>query len=138
MLTGDFDMSEIIQFLLDSKVFYLATQDGDQPRVRPMGFAMDFEGKLCFCTNNKKDMFKQMEANPKVEISAFGGDGQTLRITGKVGFTGSRAAKEKALEIMPDLKYMYSADDGIFEIFFIDTGTAILSGMKGEKRELSF
>ncbi|MDR1175883.1 MAG: pyridoxamine 5'-phosphate oxidase family protein [Treponema sp.] len=124
-------MKEVIRFLNDCKVYYLATLDGDQPRVRPLGFVMEYDGKLSFCTNNKKDMFKQMKLNPRVEISTASSDGKTLRITGTVGFNPSRAAREKALEIMPLLGNMYSVDDGMFEIFYIDQGSAVITDMTG-------
>jgi uncharacterized pyridoxamine 5'-phosphate oxidase family protein len=130
-------MEEVIQFLRDHKVFYLATSQGDQPRVRPMGFVMDYEGKLSFCTNNKKEMFKQMKANPKVEISAAAPDGKTLRITGVVGFNPSMDAKVKALEIMPELKSMYAPGDGVFEVFHIEKGAAVFIETSGEKREIT-
>jgi uncharacterized pyridoxamine 5'-phosphate oxidase family protein len=126
-------MKEVIQFLNDCKVYYLATLEGDQPRVRPLGFVMEYNGKLSFCTNNKKAMFKQMKLNPKVEISAASADGRTLRITGTVDFNPAREAKEKALEIMPMLKNMYSVDDGIFEIFYIKKGSAVITSMAGLK-----
>jgi uncharacterized pyridoxamine 5'-phosphate oxidase family protein len=129
-------MQEIIKFLQDNRVFFLATAEGDQPRLRPMGFVMDYQGKLCLGTNNQKDMYKQMKANPKVEISAAAPDGQTLRITGLAGFLPGRDAREKALEAMPVLKQMYSADDGLFEIFYIEKALAVFSTMRGEKREL--
>ena len=63
-------MNEVIEFLNDCGVFFLATVDGDQPKVRPYGFVMDYDGKLCLCTNNKKPSYAQMKANPAVEISA--------------------------------------------------------------------
>ncbi|GHT57408.1 NimC/NimA family protein [Spirochaetia bacterium] len=129
-------MQEIIKFLQDSKVFFLATADGDQPRVRPMGFVMEYEGKLTFSTNNKKDMYKQMKANPRVEISACSPEGKTLRLTGTVAFNTGKAAKEKALEVMPGLKRMYSADDDIFTLFYYEKGTAVFSDMQGGKREI--
>jgi uncharacterized pyridoxamine 5'-phosphate oxidase family protein len=129
-------MEEVIQFLRD-KVFYLATVEGDQPRLRPLGFVMDYKGKLSFCTSNKKEMFKQMRANPKVEIGAATADGKILRITGTVGFNPSRDARVKALEIMPALKDMYAPDDGVFEIFHIEQGAAVFIEISGEKREIS-
>jgi uncharacterized pyridoxamine 5'-phosphate oxidase family protein len=129
-------MKEIIKFLQDSKVFYLATADGDQPRLRPMGFVMEYAGKLSFGTNNKKDMFKQMKANPKIEICACSADGKTLRVSGPVGFNSEREAKVQALEINPHLKNMYSADDGIFEIFHFEKALAVFSDMQGNKREV--
>jgi uncharacterized pyridoxamine 5'-phosphate oxidase family protein len=129
-------MEEVIQFLRDNRVFYLATAEGDQPRVRPMGFVMDYKGKLSLCTGNKKDMFKQMKANPKVEISAATADGRILRITGTVGFNPSRDARVKALEIMPELKNLYTPDDGVFEVFHIEKGAAVFVEISGEKREI--
>jgi uncharacterized pyridoxamine 5'-phosphate oxidase family protein len=130
-------MEEIIKFLQDCKVFFLATAEGDQPRVRPMGFVMNYNGKLSFGTNNKKDMFKQMKANPKIEICASSQDGKWLRICGSVAFNPDRAAKEKALEIVPILKNMYSADDGIFEIFHFEKAIAVFSDMQGGKKEIN-
>jgi uncharacterized pyridoxamine 5'-phosphate oxidase family protein len=131
-------MKEVIDFLSEAKVFFLATVENDQPRVRPMGLVMDFEGKLCFGTNNKKEMYKQLKANPKMEIAATLPDGKTLRISGPVSFNTKREAKVKALEIMPNLKSMYSPDDGIFEIFQFDHATAIFSDMAGKRKEIKF
>ena len=128
-------MEEIIQFLQKAQTFFLATVEGSQPRVRPMGFVMNYEGKLSFCTNNKQDMFKQIKANPKIEICASAPDGKWLRICGTVAFNPDRAAKEKALEIMPLLKNMYSVDDGIFEIFHFEKAAAVFSDMQGGKKE---
>ncbi len=130
-------MSKVLKFLQDSKVFFLATSDGDQARVRPLGFVMEYEGKISFCTSNTKSMSKQLKANPKAEISAVAGDHQTLRITGKVAFNPSKAAKEKALEVAPQLKRLYSADDGIFEIFHFEKGaTALFTDMQGGREEI--
>ncbi|MDR2629551.1 MAG: pyridoxamine 5'-phosphate oxidase family protein [Spirochaetaceae bacterium] len=129
-------MEEIIKFLQEQKVFFLATTEGDQPRLRPMGFVMKYKDRLCFGTNNRKEMYKQMKANPKVEICACSPEGQTLRLSGTAAFDTSREAKERALEAAPMLKGMYSADDGIFEIFYLERGTAVFSDMQGGKREI--
>ncbi|MDR2133838.1 MAG: pyridoxamine 5'-phosphate oxidase family protein [Treponema sp.] len=129
-------MEEVLKFLQENKVFYLATLDGNQPRVRPMGFVMIYEGRLCFCTNNKKEMFKQMKACPRIEICACAPDGRYLRVSGSTAFNPARAAKEKALEINPHLKTMYSADDGIFEIFHFEEATAVFADMQGNRREV--
>ena len=130
-------MQEALKFLSDCGIFYLATTEGDQPRVRPLGFVMEYEGKLMFCTNNTKRMYKQMKENPKVEISGALADGSTLRICGKVGFCSTVEAKKKALEVMPSLSKMYSPEDGIFEIFYLDEAIATYQGGKGEKRTVS-
>jgi uncharacterized pyridoxamine 5'-phosphate oxidase family protein len=100
-----------------------------------MGFVMNYEEKLSFCTNNKKDMFRQMKNNPKIEICAAA-NGKWLRICGRVGFNPSKAAKEKALKMAPPLEKMYSADDGIFEIFHFDEATAVFSDMQGGRKEI--
>jgi uncharacterized pyridoxamine 5'-phosphate oxidase family protein len=131
-------MKEVLNFLSEAKVFFLATAEGDQPRVRPMGLAMEFEGKLCFGTNNKKEMYKQLKANPKMEIAATLPSGKTLRISGPVSFNTKREAKVAALEIAPFLKRMYGPDDGVFEIFQFDRATAVFSDMTGAAKEIKF
>ena len=131
-------MEEILKFLQEAKVFYLATVDGDQPRVRPMGFVMIYKGKLYFSTNNTKEMYKQMKANPKVEMCALGAENKTLRIHGKVAFDTEREAKVKALETSPNLQKMYNADDNIFTLFYFESAKAVISEMRGGgKREFS-
>ncbi len=129
-------MQQVLDFLSKAGVFYLATTDGDQPRVRPLGFVMECGGKLAFCTGNKKPMCKQMAANPKVEICAYDGAGNTLRICGKAVFATTEDTQRKALEVMPNLKNLYSVGDGVFEIFYIDEGKAICSSMSGKAQEL--
>ncbi len=126
-------MQEVIKFLHDSQVFYLATVEGGQPCLRPLGFVMEYQGKLCFGTNNKKDMFKQMQANPYIAICATVGT-NFLRINGTFAGVPDREAKEKALAELPFLQTMYAADDGIFEIFTIENADASFCDMKGGKR----
>lgn len=120
-------MNKAVEFLT-GKVFYLATVEGDQPRVRPIGFVMEYDNQLCCCTGNPKAMFRQMQANPKIELSAFDGT-KTLRITGTFKLIPGKEAKEAALTVMPDLKNIYSVDDGIFEIFAVANATATFSTM---------
>ncbi len=110
-------MDEVLQFLSDNSTFYLATADGDTPKLRPFGFAMLFEGKLCFCTNNQKDVYKQLVANPKFEVCTASPNGEWLRIKGNAVFITSRASKKAALDLMPSLRRMYSEDDSLYEIF---------------------
>jgi uncharacterized pyridoxamine 5'-phosphate oxidase family protein len=130
-------MKEVLDFLNKAGVYYLATTEGDQPRVRPLGFVMDWKGKLTFCTNNQKKMFKQLIANPKVEISCVDADRNTLRICGKAIFATSEETQRKALEVMPFLSNMYSLGDGIFEIFYLDSAKAVCTSMSGEIKELA-
>lgn len=126
-------MQELIQFLNENGPFFLATTDGDQPKIRPLGFVMDYDAKLSFCTNNQKDMYKQMKINPKVEMTCTDKKGKTLRITGTASFVTTPESQKKALEIMPGLGGMYSVDDGIFEIFSLENVTAYFYTMTGEK-----
>ena len=131
-------MEEVLKFLQDAKVFYLATVDGDQPRVRPMGFVMNYKNRLYFSTNNKKDMYNQMKANPKVEFCAMGENGKYLRISGKVAFDAERETKVKALEASAALQRMYNPDDGIFTLFYFESAKAVISAMgSAEKQEIN-
>lgn len=130
-------MKEVLDFLNKVGTYFLATTDGDQPHVRPIGFVMDWEGKLTFCTGNNKNMCKQLAANPKVEIACYDGQGNTLRICGKAVFATSEETQRKALEVMPVLGNMYSVGDGKFEIYYLDEAKAVCSDMSGESKELS-
>lgn len=129
-------MEQVIGFLKKVGVFYLATVEGDQPHVRPLGFVMDCGGKLAFCTSNQKSMGRQLAANPKVEICCYDGE-NTLRITGKAVFATSKETQKMALETMPALKGMYAVGDGMFEIFYLDETSATCTNMSGEIQELS-
>ncbi|WP_330369415.1 pyridoxamine 5'-phosphate oxidase family protein [Metaclostridioides mangenotii] len=125
-----------LDFLNKAGIYYLATTEGDQARVRPLGFVMEFNEKLAFCTSNQKKMFKQLNNNPKVEICCIDQKFNTLRITGKATFATSKETQIKALEIMPDLSKMYSVGDGKFEIFYIDEAIAKCYSMSGKKVDI--
>ena len=116
-------MEKIVQFLKDAQVYYLATTDGDQPRVRPFGTAHVFEDKLYIQTGKVKEVSKQIHANPKVEICAFK-DGTWLRIAGTLVEDDRLEAKESMLNAYPELKSMYAADDGNTEVFFFKDAVA--------------
>nr|WP_319489548.1 pyridoxamine 5'-phosphate oxidase family protein [uncultured Caproiciproducens sp.] len=131
-------MDEVLQFLTENSTFYLATVEGDLPKVRPFGFVMKCDGKICFCTNNQKNVYKQMKANPNIEISAATNDGKWLRLKGKAVFCTSKEKRQAALTAAPYLSRMYSVDDAIFEIFYIDQAEATFSNMKGESRTVRF
>lgn len=128
-------MNQVLEFLKKAGVYYLATTEGDQPRVRPIGFVMEWNGKLAFCTSNRKNMCKQLAANPKVELCAYDGK-NALRICGRAVFVTSPETQEKALETMPALKKLYSIGDGIFEIYCLEDATAICSDMLGNAQEV--
>ncbi|MPN06815.1 hypothetical protein SDC9_154072 [bioreactor metagenome] len=120
-------MKKALQFLQESGTFYLATTEGDQPRVRPFGAVFEYEGKLYILTNNTKECFKQMLENPKVEISAMNKNGQWIRVTGEVANDDRREVKEFALEAHPSFKTLYSVYDGIISVLYFSKGTATIS-----------
>jgi uncharacterized pyridoxamine 5'-phosphate oxidase family protein len=130
-------MKEVLNFLQDLGVFYLATMDGEQPRVRPLGFVMNDNGRLIFCTSNDKNMCKQMMLNPNVEISCVDKDRNTLRICGRVVFCTTPDLQKKTLEYMPALKNIYSEGDGKFELFSLEDPQAICQSMRGERQTLT-
>ncbi len=127
-------MNEVLAFLTDNPIFYLATVDGDIPKVRPFGFVMDFEGKLYFGTNNQKPVYKQLKANPHFEVSTTSKTGEWLRLKGEAVFNTNKNTKQAALDTMPSLSKMYSVDDSIFEVFYIANAEATFSDMKGTSR----
>lgn len=129
-------MKEVLGFLMTNKVFYLATTIGEQPHVRPLGFVMEWAGKLAFCTSNQKDMYKQLVDNSNVEICCVDANYNTLRISGKAVFCTTEKSQQKALEVMPHLGNMFSVGDGKFEIFYLDNAQAVCQTMAGEKRVL--
>ena len=121
-------MEEVVKFLKDANTYYLATVEGDQPRVRPFGTAHIFEGKLYIQTGKVKEVSKQLHANPKAEICAFKG-GEWIRIAGELVEDDRREARQSMLDDYPGLKKMYSADDGNTEVFYFKNATATISAL---------
>ena len=119
-------MQEVLDFLKKAGTYYLATVEGDQPRVRPFGTANIFDGKLYIQTGKAKPCSKQMAANPKVEISAMDG-GAWIRIEATVVNDDRREAKVSMLEAYPSLKDMYSPDDGNTQVLYLKDATATIS-----------
>jgi uncharacterized pyridoxamine 5'-phosphate oxidase family protein len=127
-------MDEILQFLTDNPTFYLATVDGNIPKVRPFGFVMNFEEKLYFATSNQKNVFRQLKANPNFEVSTTSKTGEWLRLKGKAVFNTNKQTKQAALDTMPFLASLYSIEDSIFELFYIEAGEATFNSMNGASR----
>lgn len=120
-------MNEVYDFLKKCGVFYLATVDGDKPRVRPFGAVNIFEDKLYIQTGKIKNVSRQMQKNPNVEICGFH-DGKWIRLEGKVVRDERREAKESMLNENPSLKSMYSVDDDNTEVlYFSDAKATIFS-----------
>ena len=119
-------MEEVLKFLKESGTFYLATVEGDQPRVRPFGAVCGFEGKIYLVTNNQKKCYAQMMENPKVEISGMVG-GNWIRVEAKAIRDDRREARAAMLEDNPGLRRMYNEDDGLVEVLYLKDVTATIS-----------
>jgi len=128
-------MDEVLEFLKQAEVYYLATVDGDQPRVRPFGTAVVFEGKLYIQTGKVKNVSKQLQANPKAEICAFK-DGKWIRISGKLIRDDRVEAKEYMLDNYPHLKAMYSATDDNTEVLYFEDAEAVISAFGQEPKTI--
>lgn len=116
-------MKEVYDFLKKCGTYYLATVEGDQPRVRPFGTVDIFEDKLYIQTGKVKNVSKQMQANPKVEICAFIG-GEWLRVEAMVVRDDRPEAIQHMLDQYPQLQGMYKADDGNTEVLYLKDAAA--------------
>ncbi|MDR1641233.1 MAG: pyridoxamine 5'-phosphate oxidase family protein [Clostridiales bacterium] len=130
-------MKEAYEFLKEAKTFYLATVEGDQPRVRPFGALDVFEDKLYIQMGKVKKVSKQLHANPKVEIAAFNGEAW-IRIEAVLVEDERIEAKEHMLESNPGLKNMYSATDGNTEVWYLKDATATISSFGGAPKAIKF
>ena len=130
-------MQKVLDFLKKAETYYLATAEGDQPRVRPFGTIHEFEGKLYIQTGKVKDVSKQLHANPKAEICAFM-NGQWLRIACELVEDDRREARVSMLEAYPSLQNMYSADDGNTEVFYLKNATATFSSFTSAPETVKF
>ena len=132
-------MDEVYKFLKENPIFYVATMDGDQPRVRPFGVVALFEGKLYLQTGNVKPVFKQMTANPKIELCTMGKDGTSwLRVAAEVVLDPRVEARRHMLEENPTLRRLYSEDDGGGEVLWLKNATATFYSFEGEPRVVKF
>jgi len=130
-------IERVCQFLEEAQTYYLATVEGDQPRVRPFGTALVYGGRLYIQTGKVKDVSRQIAANPKVEICAFHG-GKWLRLAGELVNDDSRDVKAAMLEKIPSLKAMYSADDDNTQVLFFRNATATFSSFTEAPETLTF
>ena len=130
-------MNEVYEFLKEAQTYYLATVEGDQPRVRPFGTVDIFEDKLYIQTGKIKAVSKQIEANPKVEVCAFK-DGKWLRVSGELVRDDRVEAKAHMLDNYPSLKGMYSADDDNTEVLYFKNATATFSSFTEAPRTVKF
>ena len=116
-------MREVYEFLKKCGTYYLATMDGDQPRVRPFGTYDIFEDKLYIQTGKIKPVANQMKANPKIEISGMA-DGKWIRITAEAVLDDNIEAQKHMLDAYPSLQAMYKPGDGNTEVYYLKNATA--------------
>ena len=131
-------MNEVYEFLKTCGVYYLATVEGDQPRVRPFGTYDLFEGKLYIQTGKVKAVAKQMKANPKVEISAMSPDGKWIRITAEAVLDDNVAAQEHMLDAYPSLRAQYTPGDGNTEVYYLKNATAVICSFTDAPKTICF
>ncbi|MDD2957264.1 MAG: pyridoxamine 5'-phosphate oxidase family protein [Lachnospiraceae bacterium] len=130
-------MENVLQFLNDAKTFYLATSEDGQPHVRPFGAACIIDGKLCIMTNTQKNVFKQIQKNPKIEISGMA-NGKWLRLQAEANFDDRREVRVAMLEAHPELSNMYSVDDGIMAVLALTNATAQICSFTDEPETIKF
>lgn len=130
-------MERTCQFLKEAGVYYLATLEGDQPRVRPFGTAHIFDGRLYIQTGKVKPTSKQLLANPKAEICAFH-QGAWVRIAGELIEDDRLEAKKSMLDAYPDLRKMYDENDGNTQVFYFKNATATFFSFSAAPETISF
>lgn len=132
-------MDEVLKFIGNHAVFYLATVDEDKPRVRPFGLAIPHEGKIYFTTGNKKDVYRQMIANPLVELCTMGPEEQWIRVRGKAVFDKNMEVKKTAFAQAPFLANIYqSPENPEFEVFYLTDAEAAIYSMTAPPQIFKF
>ena len=130
-------MERVCKFLKDAGTYYLATVEGDQPRVRPFGTAHIFEGRLYIQTGKIKPVSRQLMANPKAEICAFH-NGTWVRIVGELVEDDRVEARKSMLDAYPSLRKMYDENDGNTQVFYFKNATATFSSFTSAPETIEF
>jgi len=131
------EMQEVYDFLKKAGTYYLATVEGDQPRVRPFGTYNIFDGKLYIQTGKSKPCSKQMGINPKVEICAAA-DGEWLRIAATAVNDDNIEAKKAMLDAYPHLRGRYSEEDDNTQVLYLKDAVATFSSFTAEPKVVKF
>ena len=128
-------MNEILKFIKDAGIFYIATVEGDKPRVRPFAFAMEYQKRIYFGTSNQKNVYNQLMSNPQFEACTMSKDGRWIRLQGKAVFDATTDVKAKALEEAPALAKLYKPEE--FAFFYVEEAEATIYSMKDEARTIT-
>lgn len=130
-------MERVCNFLKEAGVYYLATVEGDQPRVRPFGTAHIFEGRLYIQTGKIKPTSRQLAANPKAEISAFH-NGTWIRLAGELQEDDRVEAKKSMLDAYPNLRGIYDENDGNTQVFYFKNAAATFCSFTAAPETVTF
>ena len=130
-------MHEVYEFLKSAGTYYLATVDGDQPRVRPFGTIDLYDGRLYIQTGKSKDVANQLKANPKIEISAML-DGRWIRLEAEAILDENIEAQVHMLDNYPSLKAMYTPGDGNTEVYYLTNASAAICSFTAEPEVYQF
>ena len=130
-------MEKVCQFLKEAGVYYLATVEGDQPRVRPFGTAHIFEGKLYIQTGKIKPVAKQIASNSKAELCAFK-DGTWLRVCCELVEDDRVEARKSMLDAYSELRRMYDENDGNTQVLYLKNATATFSSFTAAPEVITF
>ena len=129
-------MNSIVTALKNVGVFFIATIDGEQSRVRPFGAVEEIDGKICLITSNQKDVFKQIMAHPCVEMSGMNKDGSWIRVSGRLVPVTNDKLTATFLDLEPQLKGMYAPGDGKVEIMELTEAKGTLYTFGGAPQAL--
>lgn len=126
-------MKSVVEFLEKNPVNYFATVGIDgTPKVRPFQFMFEKDGKLFYCTSNQKNVYKEMQKNPRIEISVTGENSAWIRISGKAVFLTDIGLKKMILDKYEFIRSIYGTPDNpVFEVFCLEDGKAVISDFSG-------
>ncbi len=130
-------MKKVLDFLQANKVFFMGTMNGDQPKVRPLGLVIEFEGRMYFGVGDQKEVYKQMKANPKVEICSVSQDGKWMRLYGEAVFDQRPEVFEAAVKALPVLKEMYPPTGPKLAAFYLTKAEAVFYDMDGNTEKVN-
>ncbi len=122
------DIEKVDEILTKAQIFYLSTVDGDKPKVRPLGFHLLHDGKIYCGVGTFKEVYKQLEANPNVEIAAWDGE-HFLRFYGEADLTKNQEVIDIMFETLPDIAEAYKANNWEMGVFFLNNATAEIRNM---------
>jgi uncharacterized pyridoxamine 5'-phosphate oxidase family protein len=131
-------MKEVYDFLKEAGVYYLATAEGSQPRVRPFGTIDIFEGKLYIQTGKSKAVAKQIFANPKIEICAMDKQRRWIRLSGEAVEDNRVEVKKHMLDAYPQLRDRYNENDDNTLVLYLKNAVASIEAFGGEKKVIKF